>query len=363
LRKLPAQNVDFGGGFERIVAAVQDTPDVFATDLFTPIISTIEQVTGKKYKGANMPAMRVIADHLRAATFMSAQGLVPSNKLQGYTMRRLLRRAAVRARTLGGDAKEIFLASIPSIIGFYSSADFISADSASGVAELISAELDKFTSALIRGERELGKANKVNEQLAFDLYQSLGFPFEITQELTSIKLDETKFNKLLQAHQSKSRTASAGMFKGGLADQSETTTRYHTATHLVHQALVDVLGEEVTQAGSNINSERLRFDYTYSDKPSNDQLARVIHVVNQKIADNLPVTKAIQDKDKALRSGVRAFFPEKYPDRVTVYSIGSYSHELCGGPHVAHTSAIGPLELVKDENLGQGIRRIYIRFV
>lgn len=362
LKKLPAQNVDFGGGLERLTAAVQDTPDVFATDMFSPIIRTIEEATGQDYQGDNQFPMRVIADHLRGAVFMGAQGVTPSNKLQGYIMRRLLRRAAVKSRALGGDVKEIFLKSIPTIIQEYSAAKFIDSDSAPKVQQVISQELDKFNRALTRGERELTKASQVDEQLAFDLYQSLGFPFEITAELVAkqgITLNESKFNTLLQAHQDASRTASSGMFKGGLADHSETTTKYHTATHLLHQALADVLGEDINQAGSNITAKRLRFDYTYSGKPSEQQLKQIEQIVNDKIEADLPVTKTTEEKTQALASGVRAFFPEKYPTKVTVYRVGDYSAELCGGPHVTHTGEIGPLKITKDENLGSGKRRIY----
>lgn len=362
LQKLPAQNVDFGGGFERIVASVADSPDVFVTDLFTPIIESIEKFSGKKYEGEYMSPMRVIADHLRAAVFMGAQGITPSNKLQGYIMRRLLRRAAVRARALGGNVKDIFARSVPTIISEYANAGFIDKSSEEPVTALIIEELVKFDRALVRGQREIEKAQGVvDEQLAFDLYQSLGFPFEITQELTQAKLDESKFNNLLTAHQDKSRTASAGMFKGGLADHSETTTKYHTATHLVHQALIDVLGEEVKQAGSNITSERLRFDYTYSGKPTKAELKKIESIVNKKIKEDLSVTKTIENKAEAIKSGVRAFFPEKYPDKVTVYRIGDYSAEFCGGPHVTRTGEIGAIVIFKDENLGSGKRRLYAR--
>jgi len=369
MEPLPAKNVDFGGGFERIVAAVNDTPDVFATDLFYPIIQTIETVTGKKYQGAFMTPMRVIADHLRAATFMGAQGIVPSNKLQGYVMRRLLRRAAVRARALGGSTKDIFAGSIPVIVKEYADAGFIEQTTQGPVTAMIVEELVRFDKALTRGQHEIEKVKgQVDERLAFDLYQSLGFPFEITQELLAkagVNLDESKFNRLLAAHKDSSRTASAGMFKGGLADQGEITTKYHTATHLLHQALIDVFGKEVTQAGSNITGERLRFDYTYSGKPTKLELQQVIDIVNRKIQDDLPVHKAVENKAAAIKSGARAFFVEKYPDKVTVYTIGHdprkdwYSKELCGGPHVSRTGEIGTLKLTKDTPLGAGKRRLY----
>lgn len=365
---LPAKNVDFGGGLERLTAAVQNSPDIYQIDMFSPIIKTIELSSGKKYEGEYQPPMRVIADHLRAAVYMGAQGVIPSNKLQGYIMRRLLRRAAVRARRLEGDVNSIFAESIPVIVSEYSGAGFISSDSVSSVTSVISEELDRFDKVLKNGIREIEKRQgKLDEQVAFDLYQSVGFPFEITRELVAdkgVELDEAKFNKLLAEHKSSSRTASAGMFKGGLADQGETTTKYHTATHLLHQALRDVLGSDVAQAGSNINAERLRFDYTYKGKPTAKQITEIEAIINTKILEDLPVTKSIEDKDKAIASGARSFFREKYPDKVSVYTIGKpgdkwYSKELCGGPHVKRTGLIGRLKITKEENLGTGLRRIY----
>ncbi len=369
LKKLPAQNVDFGGGLERITAAVQNTPDIFQIDMFSPIIRTIELSSGKKYEGVYQPPMRVIADHLRAVVFMGAQGIIPSNKLQGYIMRRLLRRAAVRARKLEGDVKKIFTESIPVIVSEYSGAGFISADYATPATSVISEELDRFNVVLLNGIREIEKKKgKLDEQVAFDLYQSAGFPFEITRDLVAekgVNLDETKFNELLAQHKSSSRTASAGMFKGGLADHGEITVKYHTATHLLHQALRDVLGNEVKQAGSNITSTRLRFDYTYSGKPSVEELSRVEKILNDRIKEDLPVTRSVEDKELALESGALAFFREKYPDKVSVYTIGTpgkkwYSKELCGGPHVSSTGLIGGVRIKKDESLGQGTRRIYL---
>lgn len=366
MEPLPAQNVDFGGGFERITAAVQDTPDIFMTDLYSSIVRTIEQSSGKQYEGKFKPSMRVIADHLRASTFMISQGLTPSNKLQGYVLRRLLRRAAVRARLLGADAKKIFLECIPAVVAEYASAGFISADSLTQVQFVVSAELDKFGKALDKGLKEIARtdAKNIDAQFAFNLYQSLGFPYEITRDLLAEKniiLDQAEFDQIFAKHKEGSRTASAGMFKGGLADQSEITTKYHTATHLLHQALHDVLGDEIQQAGSNITSERLRFDYTYSGKPTPEQLKQIGEIVNQKIAEDLPVVKTIENKSAALQSGARAFFSEKYPDKVSVYTIGTYSKELCGGPHVEHTGTIGKIEIYKDEALGSGKRRIYAK--
>lgn len=366
LTPLPAQNVDFGGGLERITAAVNNDPDVFKIDMFASILQSIEVSSGKKYHGQYMSPMRVIADHLRAATFMIAQGILPSNKLQGYILRRLLRRAAVRARLLGTDAKQIFIECIEAIVKEYSDAGFIESTVSSHIQTVISEELDKFGKALDKGLKEINRteAKSIDAQFAFNLYQSLGFPYEITRDLLAeknITLDQVEFEKIFAKHKEGSRTASAGMFKGGLADQSETTTKYHTATHLLHQALHDVLGDEIQQAGSNITSERLRFDYSYSEKPTTKQLQQIEKIINDKINDNLPVVKTIEDKVTAIESGARAFFAEKYPDKVSVYTIGSYSKELCGGPHVKHTGTIGSIKIYKDESLGAGKRRVYAK--
>lgn len=366
LKPLPAQNVDFGGGLERIAAAINNNPDIFKIDMFEPIIKSIEKSSDKKYEGVYMAPMRVIADHLRASVFMIAQGTQPSNKLQGYILRRLLRRAAVRTRLLGADSKIIFKECIPTIVNEYSGAGFIKNDTLAHVQDTVLAELEKFGKALDKGLKEISKVDpkSVTAQFAFDLYQSLGFPFEITRDLLAeknITLDQAEFDKIFSAHKEGSRTASAGMFKGGLADHGEITTKYHTATHLLHQALYDVLGDEVSQAGSNITSERLRFDYTYGGKPTPEELKQIENIINDKIQADLKVVKTIEDKSMALASGVKAFFAEKYPEKVSVYRIGDYSKELCGGPHVEHTALIGPISIYKDESLGSGKRRIYAK--
>lgn len=366
LEPLPAQNVDFGGGLERLVAAVNNDPDIFKIDMFSSLIAAIEKSSGKKYEDVYMSPMRVVADHLRAAAFMIAQGTEPSNKLQGYILRRLLRRAAVRVRLLGADAKLIFKECIPAVVKEYADAGFIDASSLDHVQTVVIAELDKFGKALDKGLKEIGRTDPktIDAQFAFNLYQSLGFPYEITRDLLAeknITLDQAEFDKIFAVHKEGSRTASAGMFKGGLADQGEITTKYHTATHLLHQALYDVLGSEISQAGSNITSERLRFDYTYSGKPTAEQIKEIGSIINTKIKADLPVVKTIEDKKAALDSGVKAFFADKYPDKVSVYRIGDYSRELCGGPHVERTGVIGAIEIYKDESLGSGKRRIYAR--
>ena len=368
---LPKQNVDYGGGLERIAAASNDDPDVFKIDMFAPIIKAIETSSGKSYVGNEAP-MRVIADHLRAATFMMSEGLEPSNKMQGYVLRRLLRRAAVKARQLGGDAKVIFSESIPAVIKNYADAGFVQRDKQAHVLSVADSELTKFGKALDRGLKEMDKVSidELTPQFAFDLFQSYGFPFEVTSELAAKKgvtLNQADYDSIFAKHKEGSRTASAGMFKGGLADHSEVTTKLHTATHLLHKALRTVLGTEVHQAGSNITPERLRFDYTYAGKPTRVQLDEIEKIINDAIAANFPVTRRIEDKEEAINSGAMAFFAEKYPDKVSVYIIGAdpdkdwFSKELCGGPHVENTGSIGKVSIFKDESLGSGTRRIYAK--
>lgn len=370
-KPLPKQNVDYGGGLERIAAASNGDPDVFKIDMFAPIVSAIESSSGKSYTGNESP-MRVIADHLRAATFMMAEGLEPSNKMQGYVLRRLLRRAAVKARQLGGDAKIIFSESIPAVIKNYAEAGFIKADKQAHVLSVADAELTKFGKALDRGLKEMEKVGKsdLTPQFAFDLFQSYGFPFEVTSELAvkkGVNLNQAEYDAIFAKHKEWSRTASAGMFKGGLADHSKVTTKLHTATHLLHKALRTVLGTEVHQAGSNITPERLRFDYTYAGKPTSDQLKEIEKMINDAVVADYPVSRRIEDKAEAIKSGAMAFFAEKYPDKVSVYIIGNdpdkdwFSKELCGGPHVEHTGLIGKIKLIKDESLGSGTRRVYAK--
>ncbi|MFH0942808.1 MAG: alanine--tRNA ligase-related protein [Candidatus Beckwithbacteria bacterium] len=340
LKPLPKKNVDFGGGLERIVAAVNNDPDIFKIDIFQPMISYLEKVTGKEYIGDNQPPMRIIADHLRAAKAMIDQGLEPSNKQQGYILRRLIRRACVKMRSLKG---ELLPGDFP---------------------ENLQPEVSKFRVTLEKGLKLIDKqsAKTITPQFAFDLFQTYGFPIEITREiLTSkgLKIDIDAIKKLQFEHQQSSRTASAGMFKAGLADHSETVIKFHTATHLLHQALRQVLGDQVHQEGSNITSERLRFDFSHPQALSSAEMHQVETIINQQIKLNLPVKKTITSKEAAIKSGALAFFKETYPDKVSVYSIGSFSKEICGGPHVNSTGEIEGVKLIKQESIGANKRRLY----
>jgi alanyl-tRNA synthetase len=373
--ELPNKNVDFGGGLERIMAAIQNTPDVFQTDFFSEIISTIEEYSNAKYDQVkNKASFRVVADHLKAATFLMVDGVTPSNKAQGYMLRRLMRRAAVKLNELGGGLTPIpgFGAICNSVLHTYEPVYLDRTKHTSLVEKIIQDEMGKFVSSLDKGLKEFNKYddNQLNALNAFNLFQTYGFPFEITEELFNQKgkkLDKNEFDEIYKAHQELSRTASAGMFKGGLQDQSEIVTRYHTATHLLHKALRDILGTHVQQKGSNITSERLRFDFSHPEKLTPDQLQLIEQTVNGKIKDNLPVIRQEMPKTQALSEGAIAFFVEKYPDTVSVYTIGPldhwYSKELCGGPHVTSTGTIGKLKIIKEESAGAGVRRIYAKII
>ncbi|MDO8488065.1 MAG: alanine--tRNA ligase-related protein, partial [bacterium] len=357
---LEKKNIDFGGGLERLAAVVNRHPDVFTTSLFSQIINSIEEFSGKKYtESENQVAMRIIADHLKGATFLIVDGVKPANKAQGYFLRRILRRAAVKMHQLKGGMAPIpgFQAICRSVMETYADTPYfdLSKDTAL-VDEVIADEMGKFAKTLDKGLREIEKMSP------FDLLQSYGFPVEITEELLAQKgkkLNWAEFERHKQQHQELSRTASVGMFKGGLQDQSETTTKYHTATHLIHAALRQVLGRHVQQKGSNITSARLRFDFSHPTKLTPDQLAEVEKIVNEQIALDISVERLEMDKDQALGMGALAFFPEKYPSKTSVYKIGDVSLELCGGPHVQSTSEIGRIKLTRQEQIGAGVARLY----
>lgn len=369
---LKQKNIDFGGGFERIIAAANRDPDVFKTELFQPIIEEIQASSGAKYTDATQrPAIRVIADHLRAATFLIADGVLPSNKLQGYVLRRLLRRAALKMNQLGGGLTptQSFVKIAHQVIKSYQDyGQYFTDQHPDLVAEVITKELTQFGKSLDKGLKLVEKTPEIDGKVAFDLYQSFGFPLEITLELAQQRgqeVDQAVFTAAFEDHKNRSRSASAGSFKGGLADHSEQTTRYHTATHLIHAALRKIVGTHVQQKGSNITVERLRFDFSQPQPLTSDQIKAVENQVNDWIKADLPVTKAILEKQTALKSGAIAFFIEKYPDQVSVYTIGKdpdtdwISKEFCGGPHVTHTGEIGQIKLVKEQAVSGGVRRLY----
>ncbi len=371
-KPLPTKNVDFGGGLERILAAANDEPDIFKTDLFWPIIKEIEKEYKVDYKG-NEAAMRVVTDHIKAAVFMISEGLEPSNKMQGYVLRRLLRSAAVKMNQLKGGLTPGFDDIAYTVLEIYRDTAYFQDGVAlrTKIADILSGEMEKFAVSLDRGLKEFNKADddQLNDLFAFNLFQTYGFPFEVTAELfmqKGKKLEKKNFDKIFEDHRKLSRTASAGMFKGGLADHSEIITKLHTATHLLHTALRKILGEDIKQAGSNITSERLRFDFTYPSKITKEELNKVEVLVNEGIANNLPVKSAIMGKEEAIKTGASALFGQKYPEKVKVYTIGKsdkpgeyFSKELCGGPHVDFTGKLGTFIIKKEEAVGSGKRRIY----
>jgi len=341
LKNLPQKNVDFGGGLERIIMAVNNLSDIFQIDIYKPIIKNIEKL-GKKYDD-DKKAFRIIADHIRVSEALVKEGIIPSNKLQGYILRRLIRRATLQVRNLKED---------------FSEKDF----SLISDNPVILDEVGKFKDSLNRGLKELEKIQSVSGKVAFDLYQSYGFPLEITLEILSKKgetLNKKEFEKEFEKHKELSRTASAGMFKGGLADNSEDVTRLHTTTHLLHASLRKILGEGVSQKGSNITSERLRFDFSYPQKLTDKEVTKVEDLINLQIEKALPVTQKTIGLDEAIKSGALHFFAEKYGKEVEVYKIGDFSKEVCGGPHVRNTSEIGHVKIIKQEKVGAGMVRIY----
>lgn len=369
--ELRQKNVDFGGGLERILAAQTDEPDMFKTGVFSPIIERLSEIAGIAYEDSEQAqrSYRVIADHIKAAVMLAADGVVPGNKEQGYFARRLVRRAIRYGRMIGIEGE--FMADlVPVILEMYGQAYPDILTKGKEVAAALANEEAKFAKTLEKGLRELEKIPQLDGQTAFRLYETYGFPYELTEELAAERgqaLNREEFEAAKVAHAAASRTATEGKFKGGLADKSELTTKYHTATHLLHAALRKVLGEHVFQQGSNITAERLRFDFSHPDTLTSEEIKSVEAQINAWIEADLPVTVRSMDKQAALDSGALAFFREKYPDQVTVYTIGQdpdhdwISKELCGGPHVERTGVIGPVEIFKEKSAGAGVRRIYIR--
>ena len=367
--ELPQRNVDFGGGLERMLAAQQNNPDVFATEIFSEILRATEDATGKKYEEATQREMRVIADHVRAAVMLAGDGVLPSNKEQGYVVRRLIRRAVRFGKLLG--VSQPFLKQIAqAVVHTYSGVYFLDASSGEQAVQALMQEEQKFLSTLSKGLKELEKIPVLDGKSAFTLYETFGFPFELTEEIARERGQQVEFGTFkteFDKHREQSRTASKGMFKGGLADHSEEVTKYHTATHLLHAALRKILGAEVSQQGSNITAERLRFDFSFPRALSSDEIKQVEELMNEKITQNLPVHHEMMQKDTAISEGAMAFFREKYADEVSVYTIGEdarsnwFSKELCGGPHVARTGSIGRLTIFKEEAIGSGKRRIYVK--
>lgn len=381
---LPKQNVDFGGGLERIAAAANGDSDVFKTDVFWDIIVLLEHFSGKQYADSRFQkSFRIVADHIRGAVFMLGDGIRPSNTERGYILRRLIRRASQHAQKLGitADTQEDSMLVRAAIIVTekYQSAytEFAGEQSYKEITEEIWKEEVQFAKTLANGLKEFERmsgANISGEQ-AYTLFTTYGFPFEMTQELAQergISVDAAAFGELMKKHQETSRAGAEQKFKGGLADHSEKTTRLHTAHHLLLRALQQVLGPHVKQRGSNITQERLRIDFSHGAKMTKEEIAQVEKIVNARIGDALPVIRSTLPKEEAEQLGAEHEFGAKYPDTVSVYSVGpsdateddphfsqAFSIEFCGGPHVENTRELaGTFRIQKEEAVAAGIRRI-----
>ncbi|PID52540.1 MAG: alanine--tRNA ligase [Candidatus Moraniibacteriota bacterium] len=364
--KMEKQNVDTGMGLVRVLAVVNGLDDNYKTDLFTPIIAKIEEISGKKYDDSDSVkrSMRIIADHITAAVFMVADAIEPSNSDRGYILRRLIRRAVRQGYSLS--IVESFAAEIASIVQkIYENA--YPEVHGENILRVITQEEEKFAKTLQKGEKEIEKfrGKKITGDIAFDLFQTYGYPVEMTSEVAKekeIEIDknmQSDFEKALAKHQELSRTASSGMFKGGLADNKEETTQLHTAAHLMLAGLRKILGDHVHQKGSNINGERIRFDFSHPEKLTAEEKQFVEDYVNDAIAAKVPVTMEEMSVDEAKEIGAEGAFENKYGDVVKVYTVDKYSKEICGGPHVTNTGDItGIFKIKKEQSSSAGVRRI-----
>jgi alanyl-tRNA synthetase len=385
--KLIQNNVDTGMGVERTFAVLNQLTDNYMSDIWQPILKKIEELCKMEYGDQTddfyikdgkqcwvdvRKSMRIIADHIRSAVFIIADGVEPSNKEAGYVLRRLIRRSIRQGKILGIEQNfcsiiaEAVLNNQDNYAGIYPELD----NNRDKIINILDAEENKFRKTLNRGLNEINKLidrkHNVSGKEAFTLYESFGFPIEMVEEelkKNNLTLDIDEFEKSKMEHSKQSQTLSAGKFKSGLADNSEIITKYHTTTHLLHTALRQILGDHVQQSGSNITSERLRFDFSHDQKVTDDQLKKVEELVNQQIENKLSITKETMPFTEAQQQGAIAFFGNKYPEIVTVFTIGPkenfFSKEVCTGPHVENTGKLGKFKITKEESAGSGKRRIY----
>ena len=365
--ELPKKNVDTGMGVERTTAILEGVTDNYASSIWKDVIELISKISGKTYEG-NEKSMRIIADHLRTAVFILADpaGIKPSNTDQGYILRRLIRRAIRHAKALeinidSNWEEEIAKLLLSKYEGYYTELK----DNREVVLTELKNEKVKFNRTLEKGLRQFEKETRdgkdIDGETAFHLFDTFGFPLELTVELAQekgLKVDTEGYEVKFKEHQEKSRTASQGKFKGGLAGDSETETKYHTATHLLNAALKVVVDKDIHQRGSNITDERMRFDFNCDHKLTDEEKQKTEDLVNKWISEGIDVTVEEMNKNDAVASGAECMFIEKYPDIVTVYTIGDISKELCGGPHVKNTSELGHFRIVKEEASSAGVRRI-----
>ena len=363
--KLKQKNVDTGLGLERMTMLLQGKETPFETELFIPTMEKLQELA----KIDDINSRRIISDHIRSSMMIICDGGVPSNTDRGYILRRLIRRLTRHLNKLGisiEDFQGIIDITIDNLKEMYPEL----VENREKIHKVILEEQQKFMHTLENGEREFEKAvkrareqgkDRIEGAIVFKLYETYGFPLEMTIELAKeqgIEIDVTEFDKLFKEHQEKSKMGSENKFKGGLAEQNETTIAYHTATHLLHKALQIVLGEHATQKGSNITTERLRFDFAHPQKVTKEELEKVENIVNEQIARDLPVTCEEMTLEEAKKSGAMGLFENKYGDKVKVYTIGDFSKEICGGPHVTHTGELGKFKIKKEEASSAGVRRI-----
>lgn len=372
--ELPQMNVDHGSGLERYAAALRNDPDIFNIDVFDGPKDIIENLIDKKYyyDEATTYAMRVVLDHIRSATFLISDSVMPGNKDQMYFVRRLIRRAVRFARNLGiqeNFTKEVAKSFIATYKDEYKNLE----EKEEEILSELDKEESKFRKTLENGIKEFEKiaGRNISGVEAFNLLQSFGFPIELTEELAherGIAVDRVAFDEEKKKHSEESRTASAGKFKGGLGGDGQMETKYHTATHLLHEALRQVLGEHVLQKGSNITAERLRFDFSHGEKMTDEQKKKVEDIINDVIAKDLPVHREEVSYEEARARGAIGVFDDKYTDKVSIYTIGAqtgkrgeanlFSMEFCGGPHVERTGVLGHFKIAKEEAVSAGVRRI-----
>jgi alanyl-tRNA synthetase len=365
--------VDTGMGIERTVTILNGKKSVYETEIFAPVIAAVEQVSGYKYGADNEKdkSVRIICDHARASTFIlgDPKAVSPSNVGAGYVLRRLIRRAVRHGRKLGIDG--VFLAGIAAVVVEKFAAPYPElAENRARVMEELEGEEKKFLETLQKGEHEFEKMlpnllknpqKVMSGRLAFKLYDTYGFPIELTEELAAesgMTVNREEFDEAFKKHQELSRAGSEQVFKGGMADHGEQAVKYHTATHLLHKALRMVLGDHVAQKGSNITAERMRFDFSHGAPMTAEEIAKVQEIVNEQIRRDLPVSMEMMGLDEAKSSGAIALFGEKYEAQVKVYTIGDFSKEVCGGPHVDRIGKLGKFVIQKEQSSSAGVRRI-----
>jgi len=369
--KAKQQNIDFGGGVERIITVLNGLNDDYLSECFKPIINQIEKLSEKKYgkDEKDTRAMRIIADHIKAAVFILAEKIEPSNTEQGYVLRRLIRRAVKYGKDLGiSKEKDITTPLTKEILKIYDDYPELKKNEKFIIDEL-NKEEDKFEKTLEKGLKEIKKMSwersihkKISGKEAFLLYQSYGFPIEMIRDVaieTGTEVDEKGFEKELQKHRKLSQTATAGRFKSGLADSSEATTKLHTTAHLLLAALRIVLKDkDIIQKGSNITAERLRLDFSFPRKLTEQEIQKIEDLVNKQIKKSCEVCREVMSPTEARKKGAVGIFDKKYGDKVSVYTIKGFSKEICAGPHIANTCELGKFKITKQESSGAGVRRV-----